>query len=190
MEFGRINDGLQGWTFEFGVSWMTENCIDDFIAGDVDFGKGVDAAEIYQFTATKELAELKIDMFGHTFRPLVELPLCLELVNEQNNDPFLVYNFALQLRWVDFPWNRYLRTTFAVGGGLSYASEIYAMDRKRHPNEDRSNLKFNLPIQLTFALPDYPEHRLVTYLAHHSGGFGTFDHGGINSLGIGYSYSF
>src|SRR4029450_8908174 len=32
-------------------------------------------------------------------------------------------------RWVTFPWNAYLDTTFAVGEGISYATEVRALDK-------------------------------------------------------------
>ena len=183
-------EALEGWTFEFGVSLMTKNEIDDFLEGNITVEDGDAGAEIYQFTATKTLSEWNIELFGKQYHPLLEMPLCLELVDENANDPFLTYNGALQLRWVDFPWNAWVQTSFAAGLGLSYATEIYAMDKQRHPNENRSNLKFNLPIQFTFALPSAPEQQVNLYIAHHSGGFGIFDVGGFNSIGLSYAYKF
>lgn len=180
----------EGWTVEFGVAWMTDNCIDDFILGQANIEEGPAGAETYQITATKTLRELPFQLLGHEFRPLLELPLCLEFVDQNANDDFFVSNFAFQLRWVDFPWNHRLNTSFGAGLGLSYASRLYAMDRQRHPNEDRSHLKFNLPIFVSFALPEIPEHQVRFYIAHHSGGFGIFDEGGVNSLGVSYAYSF
>jgi hypothetical protein len=181
---------LEDWTFEFGVALMTENDIDDFIEGVMDIENGDAGATTYQFTATKQLRELPFELFGNKYTPLLEMPLCLELVDENARDPFLVSNASLQLRWTDFPWNRWVRTTFAAGLGLSYSSKIYAMDKQRHPGEERSHLKFNLPIQMSFALPDAPQHQVILYISHHSGGFGTFDRGGVNSVGISYAYSF
>lgn len=178
------------WTFEFGVALMTENDIDDFIEGKVDFEYGDAGATTYQFTATKKITELSFEFFGEQFTPWIEMPLCLELVDENANEPFLVYNASMQVRWVDFPWNSCLRTTFAAGLGLSYASQIYDMDIQRHPGEDRSHLKFNVPIQISFSLPDAPQHQVIFFISHHSGGFGFFDRGGVNSIGASYAYSF
>jgi hypothetical protein len=76
-----------------------------------------------------------------------------------------------------------------MGIGLSYSSRVYAMDRERHPGEDRSHLKFDWPIQFTFALPKWPQHQLVIFNDHKSGGH-IFDEGGVNSVGIGYRFAF
>ena len=185
-----LKRSLDGWTLEFGVSWMTQNDIDNFIEGEATFDHGDAGAEIYQFTATKLLKELPISLFGKEFRPLLELPLCIEYIDQNAHEDFFVSNFAFQFHWVDFPWNAWIKTSLGAGLGLSYASQIYAMDYQRHPGEDRSHLKFNLPIFVSFALPDVPEHQVRLYIAHHSGGFGFFDRGGVNSIGMAYAYQF
>ena len=178
------------WTYEFGVAVLTENTIGDILTGTITRDDTNTGAEIYQFTATRFLSTLPVTIGNHTYHPLLEMPLCLEVVDEHSRDPFLNYNASLQCRWVDFPWNDKVKTTFAVGLGLSYSEKLYLNDIRFHNNEDRSHLKFNLPISLTFARPSHPEQELVIYIAHHSGGFGTFDYGGINSIGMGIRYQF
>ena len=59
----------------------------------------------------------------------------------------------------------------------------------RHRGEDRSNLKFSWPIQLSFALPDHEDHQLTLFISHHSGGH-IFDAGGFNNIGLGYRREF
>jgi hypothetical protein len=113
----------------------------------------------------------------------------LEIVNENGRDPFLDYNASIMVRWVDFPWNKYVKTSFAMGVGLSYSSKVYLMDRQLHPNSDRSHLKINWPIQLSLAHPDHPDHELLLFILHQSGGH-VFDSGGVNSIGFGYRGSF
>jgi hypothetical protein len=36
-------------------------------------------------------------------------------------------------RWVTFPWNTYLHTTFAIGEGISYATEVPKLEGRRGP---------------------------------------------------------
>lgn len=181
---------LDGWSFEAGVAFITKNNIGEIFSGEITRDTGDAGGELYQLTATKHLASLQWEIFGETFTPQLELPLCLEIVDENSRDPFLDYNASLQLRWIDFPWNDTITTSFGVGLGLSYSSKIYLMDHQRHPGEDRSHLKFNLPIHLSFALPAYPDQELILYLAHQSGGFHIFDKGGVNSLGVGLRHRF
>jgi len=177
------------WSFEFGVAFITENCIDDFLAGRAALGRGPAGGEIYALTASRRLGELEWKVGGHTFRPQLELPFTLEIVDENGRSPFLDYNLSFNVRWVDFPWNDYLYTTFSMGVGLSYSEKVYLMDIERHPNDDRSHLKFNWPIALTFAHPQYREHQAMFFILHQSGGR-MFDKGGVNSVGFGYRFDF
>jgi hypothetical protein len=173
------------WTYEFGVAFLTENTIGDILTGTITRDDTATGGEVYQFTATRFLSTLPITIGANTYHPLLEMPLCLEVVDENSRDPFFNYNAALQCRWIDFPWNDSVKTTFAVGLGLSYSEKLYLNDVRFHRDQERSHLKFNLPISLTFARPSHPDQELVIYIAHHSGGFGTFDRGGVNSLGMG-----
>jgi hypothetical protein len=178
------------WAFEFGVAVISENNIGEIFSGDINRGDGPAGGEIYQFKATKTLDVFAWNIGGEIFRPHLEMPLCLEVVDENGRRPFLDYNASVQLRWVDFPWNSWIETSIAIGLGLSYSEKIYAMDIQRHPGENRSHMKFNLPIEISFGLPGNNNERLSFYLAHQSGGFHLFDKGGVNSLGIAFSRTF
>lgn len=177
------------WAFELGTAFITSNNNTEIFFGTVNVSDGEAGGEIYTLTASRFLGEFEWRVAGEVFHPKLELPLTLEVVDENENSPFLDYNASLMVRWVDFPWADRVRMTFAMGLGLSYSSEIYAMDQKRHEGEDRSHLKFNWPIQLTLALPEHPEHQLMLFIAHQSGGH-IFDEGGVNSVGLGYRFGF
>ena len=177
------------WAFEFGVASITKNSINELTTGQAALGRGPAGGEIYAFTASRRLGELEWTIGGHTFRPQLELPFTLEMVDENGRDPFLDFNLSFNVRWVDFPWNEHVATTFSMGVGLSYSHHVYLMDIERHPDDDRSHLKFNWPIALTFANPDHPEHQAMFFILHQSGGH-IFDKGGVNSLGFGYRFDF
>ncbi|MFU8894490.1 MAG: hypothetical protein ACNA8L_12770 [Luteolibacter sp.] len=177
------------WAFEFGVAFITTNCIDDFNGGDFNIGRGPAGGEIYVLTASRRLGELEWNIGNCTFRPQLELPFTLEIVDENSRSPFLDYNVSFNVRWIDFPWNDYVSTTFSMGLGLSYSEKVYLMDIERHPNKDRSNLKFNWPIAMTFASPRFPDHQAMIFILHQSGGR-VFDKGGVNSVGFGFRRGF
>jgi len=183
--------GPATWNYEFGVAMITSNSIEDFVGfGDsVSGADGPEGGEIYTFTISRRLGQLVWNTGGHTFTPQIELPFTLEVVNENSQDPFLAFSGSLNVRWVDFPWNDYIKTTFSMGIGLNYSDQIYQIDQVRHPGDDRSHLKFNWPIQATLALPDYPDKQLMIFIIHHSGG-NIFDDGGMNGLGFGYRGEF
>ena len=177
------------WAFEIGVAYITSNNIEDFLEGNYNISSSAAGGEIYVLTASRRLGELEWNIGGHTFRPQLELPFTLEIVDENSRSPFPDYNVSFNVRWVDFPWNDYLHTTISMGLGLSYSEKIYLMDIQRHPDRNRSRLQFNWPISLTFAHPRHPEHQAMFFLLHQSGGR-VFDRGGVNSVGIGYRLDF
>lgn len=180
------------WAYEAAVAWITPNEIDDFIgygANPVSVEHNDAGGNIYYLTASYHLGDLPVTLFGKTYTPRMELPLTLAMFDENSNarSPFMDYNAAFSIRWVDFPWNRWLVTSVMTGVGFSYSAETPLMDYQRHPGENRSKVKFNWPIQLSLALPQWPEHQLIAFIDHQSGGH-LFDAGGINSIGLGYRY--
>lgn len=177
------------WTFELGLAFITENNVEDFTSGRYSIGRDDAGGEIYVLTASRRLGELEWTIGNNTFRPQLELPLTLEIVDENSRSPFLDFNVSFNVRWVDFPWNCHLHTTLSMGLGLSYSEKVYLMDIQRHPDRDRSHLKFNWPIALTFANPDDPTHQVMFFILHQSGGR-IMDRGGVNSVGFGYRRDF
>lgn len=112
----------------------------------------------------------------------------LKHFGEQNNWEF---NGLFLIRFVTFPWDRIVDTSFAVGEGLSYATEKPRIERDNHSGESTNLLNY-LMFELAFAPPSHPEWALVTRIHHRSGIFGLFDgvNGGSNFLGLGLRYYF
>lgn len=179
----------RSWAFQLGVAAITNNTINDIVHGRINVDDGPAGGEIYALTASKRLGELHIEWGNHVFTPQLEIPLTLEIVNERSRSPFLDYNAAFAVRWIDFPWNRLVSTQFSMGIGLSYSERILLMDRVGREDRYRSRLKFDWPISVTLAHPDHPEHQLLLFILHQSGGH-IFDRAGVNSVGIGYRFDF
>ena len=116
------------------------------------------------------------------------------------------FNLLLVLRWHEFPWNRYVKTSFGFGEGLSYATEeppiekdqhnilhpeLYENDPDSEPVETNRLLNY-LMFDLTFALPDYPQYQTFVRIHHRSGIFGlmTGHTCGSNYLTAGLRYQF
>lgn len=99
-------------------------------------------------------------------------------------------NGLVVARWHPFPWDRYLDTSFAIGEGLSYATDVPEVELAR--GKDTARLLNYLLFELTFALPKYPNVQLVTLMHHRSGAYGLFSGvvGGSNFFGSGIKYMF
>jgi hypothetical protein len=177
------------WTLQFGVAMITENVIGDFSIGEFERATGDAGGEMYLFSASYNLLDFDWKLWDWRFRPQLELPMVFGVVNERGRSPFFDYNVGVTLRWKDFPFNQFIYVNLETGVGLSYSEHVMAIERERHPERDRSHLKFYWPIQLMLAHPNRKEHQLVLFIHHQSGGH-IFDVGGSNMLGIGYRYVF
>lgn len=95
---------------------------------------------------------------------------------------------GLALRWHDFPWDDTVDTSFAIGDGLSWASQVPEFENR---NRDRSTQLLNyLFFEFAFSRPQHPGTQLVFRLHHRSGIYGTFDgvRGGSNVYNLGLRF--
>jgi hypothetical protein len=95
-------------------------------------------------------------------------------------------NAVAVARWVTFPWNAYLATTFAFGEGISYVTKISEPEEKPGASQWLNYLLF----EVTFALPTHPEWALVGRIHHRSGFWGALAPNSSNVVAVGIKYRF
>lgn len=100
------------------------------------------------------------------------------------------FNGCLVARWHPFFWDDFIDTSFAIGEGLSYATEKPELEVAR--GQDTARLLNYLLFEFTFALPEYPNVQAIVMMHHRSGAFGLFSgvRGGSNFIGYGFKYIF
>lgn len=113
-----------------------------------------------------------------------------QIVKQWGNQHHFELNGLLLLRWTAFPWNRTLPTSFAIGEGLSYATEKPEFEKRLKPKVQRL-LNFMI-WEIAVSLPQWPQWDYFFRVHHRSGVFGLFDGvtGGSNGLTAGMRYSF
>ena len=105
-----------------------------------------------------------------------------------NNDSFWEFNGVIIGRWHAFPWNKYLNTSFAVGDGFSYYTEVSKVEKE--DDEDAQRTLNYLLFELALGLPQYPRWDLVVRIHHRSSIFGLYGAGGSNYVCGGIKFSF
>ncbi len=102
------------------------------------------------------------------------------------------FNIAAIVRWKRFPWNHYLRTSVAIGDGLSYATEVPPLELKSHTNTGATRLLNYLVIEMTVSPPQVQNWSIVGRIHHRSGVFGLFNNvrGGSNVLALGIKFAY
>lgn len=91
-------------------------------------------------------------------------------------------------RWHSFPWDEWLDTSVAFGAGLSYYTEVSAIEEAR--DDDAQRLLGALAFETTFGLPRYPCWDLLVRIHHRSGMGGVIGEGESNYLCLGVKYHF
>jgi len=109
-----------------------------------------------------------------------------------NGQDHMESNLVVFHRWRQFPWNHRVRSTMALGGGLSYAFEDPPLEASNISNDGTTRLQFYLGLETTVAPPSW-EHFSVLLRIHHrstvAGLFGGVD-SGSNYLSIGGRYEY
>jgi hypothetical protein len=177
------------WAFQFGVSIISDNTLRDYFNGNFKRLFGPGGGLTYNLEIARRLKRYDWTIGQVHLHPEWEMPFRLTLVGDRVQGVIPDVNLGFRFRWRDFPWNRYLATTMAVGGGLSYTFEVWTGDFQRHPGQERSQWKFWLPMELTMALPQWPRYQLTAFIDHRSGGR-IFDRGGIDTWGFGFRVVF
>lgn len=104
---------------------------------------------------------------------------------------------VLVLRWLKFPWKKYIDINFAAGEGFSYATEYPPIEVNPHAvnhgdDQHVSRLLNYLMFELTFSLPRFSSWSFLYRVHHRSGNFGLIDGvaDGSNFICLGIRYDF
>jgi hypothetical protein len=111
-----------------------------------------------------------------------------QIVKHINGSDHWELNGMYVLRWITFPWNHFLHTSFAAGEGFSYTTSKH----KREPSSTVRGLHY-LMLELALALPDHKEWSLVGRVHHRSniyGAIGPDNAISSNYIGMGIKYGF
>lgn len=105
------------------------------------------------------------------------------------DETFASAHAYLVARWIWFPWNNWLTTTFAVGTGPSIASKKSKYESEKG---EASYYKNGMMMELTFGLPQEPDWQMQLRIQHRSSIFGVLPKAGTPSdyLTIGIKHRF
>lgn len=148
----------------------------------LELGEGADFRDSY--TAGLSLAYQFVDWGPHIRWELEGQ--ALKHFGEQRHGEFAG---SINIRWITFPWDRYLDTSMAFGGGLSVTTEVPVLEKRDPDNSQAATLLHYLLLEAAVGLPN-SRWSLVGRLHHRSGIFGLFSHSSSNVLSVGIRYRF
>ncbi len=125
-----------------------------------------------------------------SFKEYIDFELEGQVAKHFRDQDHWEFNGLVVARWLPFPWDHVIDTSFAVGEGLSYATQTPEVEARSH--DETSKFLDYLMFEFAFSLPSRPEWSLITRIHHRSGAYGLFDgvHGASNAWGVGLRYAF
>ena len=105
-----------------------------------------------------------------------------------NKDTHWEFVGVLIGRWHYFPWNKWINTSFAVGDGISYYTDVSEVEEE--DDDDAQRTLNYLLFELTLGLPEYQRWDLVFRIHHRSSVFGLVGAGGSNFVTGGFKFAF
>lgn len=167
------------WFASIYAGQYSNTALNEIIRLNTDF----EHSHVYVLSLGKELGIYK-DVIGYELEGQVAWHSGMQHHEE--------VNCAFTLRWLPFPWDDYLDTSFAFGNGLSYATDEPELEI-REGDENKSNqVLYYILVELAFALPRQPQWNLFVRIHHRSSVFGVIDNitTGSNFVGPGLRYKF
>ncbi len=125
-----------------------------------------------------------------SFKKYIDIEIEGQAVKHTGEQDHLEFNALPVVRWLPFPWDSYIDTSFAVGGGVSYAVKIPKLEPGS--NDDKPQLLGYLMSELSLAVPRVPHFNLVARFHHRSGAGGFFSdvRDASNAVGFGVRFVF
>jgi hypothetical protein len=126
----------------------------------------------------------------YTFRDYFNIEIEGQIAKHFGDQDQWEFDLVSYFRWLLFPWDKYLDTSFAAGAGLSYATSVPKIEAKNY--DETSRLLGALMFEFAFSLPQVPQWSLVTGIHHRSGAGGVFNgvQGASNAWAMGIRYRF
>jgi hypothetical protein len=126
----------------------------------------------------------------YTFRDYFNLEIEGQIAKHFGAQDQWEFDLVSYFRWLLFPWDEYLDTSFAAGTGLSCATSVPNIEAKNY--DETARLLAALMFEFAFSLPHVPQWSLITGIHHRSGAGRVFSgvRGASNAWAIGLRYSF
>ena len=126
----------------------------------------------------------------YTFRDYFNLEMEGQIAKHFGAQDQWEFDLIGYFRWLPFPWDEYLDTSFAAGAGLSYATSVPKIEAKNY--DEGARFLGGLMFEFAFSLPHVPQWSLITGIHHRSGAGGVFSgvRGASNAWATGLRYSF
>ena len=99
------------------------------------------------------LIDLGVSRRLYTFQNYFDIETESQIAKHFGEQDNWEFNLVAYFRWLLFPWDAYLDTSFAAGAGLSYATAVPGIEAKHY--EDTARFPGALMFEFAFSLPQF-----------------------------------
>ena len=126
------------------------------------------------------------------YRDYFDLEFETQVVKHFGGEDNFEFNLPLVVRWNAFPWDDFIDTSIAFGDGPSLATETPELEKEQYGGDKAGAAQNFVMLELTLALPQYPDIQFVNRFQHRSGAFGLINNTGDASTAFvwGIKYRF
>ena len=100
----------------------------------------------------------------YTFRHYFNIEIEGQIAKHFGDQDHWEFNLVGSIRWLPFPWDAYLDTSFAAGVGLSYATSLPEIEDNNHA--ETAQFLGAVMLEFAFSLPKVPAWSLITRTGH------------------------
>lgn len=161
----RNNFWTDGWSVTGFGGQMTFDDTSDIFIGDFN----MDDSYFAGLAVGKELFPLTDSIYFET-----ELQAVQHFGDQDHQEFNLVY---LMVRFNDLFWDDYIDSSFAIGNGISYASEVPAMELLEQGADGSHDVLNYVLAELTFSIPNQNNWHFTLRYHHRSGMFELYGEG-------------
>ena len=171
----------RGWTVTlFGQQFIDDRLLEILFEGDLVRDRNFRSSYFASLAVAKDVLR---------FNRYLTVELEGQAIRHFGFQTHWEFTAAIIFRWLPFPWDKYVDTSFAFGDGVSAATDV--PDVETDKIDEGSGQEFlNLVIlEFDFTLPRWPRWSFVARLHHRSGAYGLLGEGeGSNFAGFGIRY--
>lgn len=171
----------RGWTVTlFGQQFIDDALLEILFEGDLFLERNFKDSYFVSVAVAKDVL---------TFGELLTIEIEGQVIKHFGLQDNWEFTAALVFRWLDFPWDKYVDTSFAFGDGVSAATEIPDVETDVVDKKDGQRFMNLVLLEFDFTLPRWPRWSFVARLHHRSGAYGLLGQGeGSNFTGFGIRY--
>jgi hypothetical protein len=144
----------------------------------LQFKTSFENSNVYVLALGKELTD---------YRNSVGIEVEGQIATHSGSQDHEEINALLTLRWLRFPWDPYIDTSFGFGNGVSYATEDPPLEIREADDHRTAQWLYYMMVEWAFSLPDLPQWSPFIRVHHRSSVFGAVDglFSGSNFVGLG-----